>query len=105
MMNDPLTGTTIPVPCPSCISFAICYNAERIKCKILYRFICYTQGGQGYGGIKPNALEEVHRVYGKYVYKTLFSKQTILLTHDPKKVNTYGLDEYNDEPYHYRSRP
>jgi len=91
-MRDPLTRTTVPVPCPECISFAICYNAERIRCKILYRFICYTQGGSGYAGIRPNALEEVYRVYGRYVYKTMFDKSQILLTNDPKKVNTYSLD-------------
>jgi len=30
-------------PCKECISFAICYNINPIRCEILYHFLCKTR--------------------------------------------------------------
>ena len=30
-------------PCEECISLAICYNRNRIRCEILYNFLCATR--------------------------------------------------------------
>ena len=84
------------IPCKQCPVFAICYNLEIIRCKILYKYICKISGG-AHSGVKRDHIKEVYTLYNKYVNATTFQGYCIFISHTPREaVTASGRTSYYD---------
>ena len=70
-----------PCPCETCISFAMCYNREEIKCEDLYRFLCYTNVA-GFKAYKCYNESAIRRIYKRFIGSTKFGSYKIYFTDD-----------------------
>ena len=75
------------IPCEECISLAICVGLHKIKCKILYSFICLTTTDSGFRGYREGVAEEVYSTLHKYIRSTYYRLQEIELESDTDPNN------------------
>lgn len=82
-------------PCEECISFAICYNIEQIKCEALYRFVSRTSYFMHNGKkqelyIEPllDTDEIIYQVYNRFLEGTTLPQYKVLLTRNRNMART-----------------
>lgn len=90
-------------PCEECISFAICYNIDQIKCEALYRFVSRTSSFIQ-SGVKKEIYvapildtdEIIYQVYNRFLEGTTITHYKVILTNDinmTRKRFKRGTDE------------
>jgi len=96
-------------PCEECISLAICVNRYRIKCEILYHFLCRTRknysGKLIYGDRNQTNIKLTEKVFNKSFHGSNINSMStswgpttnITIDGDDQFVKKY--EEYHQRKY------
>jgi hypothetical protein len=76
-------NTNEECPCEECISLAICYQKNRIKCEDLYRFVCIVEklshGGERFNCRRSGVNPIIFKIFKRCVTGTNIRKYAIVL--------------------------
>lgn len=73
-------------PCEECISYAICYQEDKLHCEDLYHYVCVVDIAHEFYGYNRYSLIVILDLFGRYLSNSSHAEHELELTSDIEQV-------------------